>query len=67
MSWSIYVDIDQGIYEGKLKNALNEKRKKLFGFSYSKNMANFEAYRCGQTRAVDMSKMASQNQKSGFA
>ena len=39
-----YVDIDQGIYKVKLKNALNEKRKKLDGFSYTSNMANFEAF-----------------------
>ena len=36
-----YVDIDQGIYKLKLKVALNEKRKKLHGFSFSINMANF--------------------------
>ena len=35
-----YVDIDQGIYKVKLKVALNEKRKKLHGFSFSINMAN---------------------------
>ena len=39
-----YVDIDQGIYKVKLKVALNEKRKKLHGFSFSINMANFEAF-----------------------
>ena len=38
------VDIDQGIYKVKLKVALNEKRKKLHGFSFSINMANFEAF-----------------------
>ena len=31
----VYVDIDQGIHKVKLKNALNEKRKKLHGFSYT--------------------------------
>ena len=36
----------KGIHKVKLKNALNEKRKKLRGFSYSKSMANFEAF-CG--------------------
>ena len=40
-----YVDIDQGIYKVKLIVALNEKRKKLRGFSFSTNMANFEAFR----------------------
>ena len=40
-----YVNIDRGIHKGKLKNALNEKRKKLRGFSFSINMANFEAFR----------------------
>ena len=29
----------------KLKVALNEKQKKLHGFSFSINMANFEAFR----------------------
>ena len=38
---STYLDIDQGIHKGKLKNALNEKLKKLHGFSFSINMANF--------------------------
>ena len=36
--------IDQGIYKVKLKVALNEKRKKLHGFSFSINMANSEAF-----------------------
>ena len=45
MNAPVYVDIDQGIHKGKLKNALNEKRKKLRGFSFSINMANFEAFR----------------------
>ena len=40
----VYVDIDQGIHKGKIKVALNEKRKKLRGFSFSKNIANFEAF-----------------------
>ena len=40
-----YVDIDRGIHKGKLKNAQNEKRKKLGGFSFSIIMANFEAFR----------------------
>ena len=39
-----YVDTDQGIYKVKLKVALNEKRKKLHGFSSSMNMANSEAF-----------------------
>ena len=39
------MDIDQGIHKVKLKVALNEKRKKLPGFSFSINMANFEAFR----------------------
>ena len=38
------VDIDQGIPKGKMKVAPNEKRKKQRGFSYSKNIANFEAF-----------------------
>ena len=28
-------DIDQGVHKVKLKNARNEKRKKLYGFSYT--------------------------------
>ena len=40
----VYVNIDRGIHCNKSKVARNEKRKKLFGFSYSKNMANFEAF-----------------------
>ena len=40
----VYVNIDQGIYKGKMKVALNEKRKKLHGFSFSINIANFEAF-----------------------
>ena len=44
MNALVYVDIDQGIYKGKMKVALNEKRKKLRGFSFSINMANFEAF-----------------------
>ena len=44
MNALIYVDIDRGIHKVKLKNALNEKRKKLRGFSFSINMA-FEAFR----------------------
>ena len=41
MNALVYVDIDQGIYKVKLKVALNEKQKKLRGFSFSINMANF--------------------------
>ena len=44
MNALVYVDMDWGIHKGKLKNAPNEKRKKLRGFSFSKNMANFEAF-----------------------
>ena len=45
MNALVYVDIDRGIHKGKLKNALNEKLKKLHGFSLSINIANFEAFR----------------------
>ena len=31
-------------FEKKFKNARNEKQKKLHGFSFSINMANFEAF-----------------------
>ena len=44
MNALVYVDIDQGIYKGKKKVALNEKRKKLHGFSFSMNMAKFKAF-----------------------
>ena len=44
MNALVYVDIDQGIHKGKMKVALNEKRKKLCGFSFSINIANFEAF-----------------------
>ena len=44
MNAPVYVDIDQGIHKGKIKVARNEKRKKLFGFSFSINIANFEAF-----------------------
>ena len=37
-------DIDQGIHKGKMKVAQNEKQKKLCGFSFSINIANFEAF-----------------------
>ena len=40
----ILLDIDQGIHKGKMKVSLNEKRKKLRGFSFSINIANFEAF-----------------------
>ena len=45
MNAPVYIDIDQGIYKVKFKVAQNEKRKKLCGFSFSINMANFEAFR----------------------
>ena len=44
MNALVYVDIDQGIHKGKIKVASNEKQKKLCGFSFSINMANFEAF-----------------------
>ena len=44
MNALVYVDIDQGIYKVKLKVALNEKRKKLRGFSFCINIANFKAF-----------------------
>ena len=37
-------DIDQGIYWRKIIVAWNEKWKKNFRFSYTKNMANFEMF-----------------------
>ena len=45
MNALVYFDIDRGINKVKLKNALNEKRKKLgCGFSFSITMENFEAF-----------------------
>ena len=44
MNTLVYVDIDQSIHKGKMKVALNEKQKKLHGFSFSINIANFEAF-----------------------
>ena len=44
MNALVYVDIDQGVHKGKLKVARNEKRKKLSKFSFSTNIANFEAF-----------------------
>ena len=45
MNALVHVDIDQGIHKGKMKVALNEKQKKLHGFSFSIIIANFEAFR----------------------
>ena len=42
--FSLMNALDQGIHKGKFKVALNEKRKKLHGFSFSVNIANFEAF-----------------------
>ena len=44
MNALVYDDIDQGIHKGKMKVALNEKQKKLCGFSFSMNIANFEVF-----------------------
>ena len=46
------IDIDQGVHKVKLKVALNEKRKKLCGFSFSINMANFEV-QFRRTKKID--------------
>ena len=45
MNALVYVDIDQDIHHGKNQVAQNEKQKKVCGFSYDKNMANFEEFR----------------------
>ena len=50
--FGIYIDffamnvkvIILGIHKGKLKVALNEKRKKLHEFSFSINIENFESF-----------------------
>ena len=44
MNALVYVDTDQGIHKGKMKVALNEKRKKLCAFSFYINTTNFEAF-----------------------
>ena len=44
MNALVYINIDRGIHKVKLKVAHNEKRKKLHGFSFSINVANFEAF-----------------------
>ena len=44
MNALVYVNIDQGIHKGKMKVAPNEKQKILHGFSFSMNIANFEAF-----------------------
>ena len=44
MNALVYVNIDQGIHKEKSKVARNEKRKKLRGFSYTYNIANFELF-----------------------
>ena len=38
---------------GKNKVARNEKRKKLHGFSYSKSIANFEAFRWNISSSIN--------------
>ena len=53
MNALVYVDIDWGIHKGKRKNALNEKRKKLCGFSFSINMAN-EAFYWNKKLSADL-------------
>jgi hypothetical protein len=45
MNALVYVDIDQSIHKGKSKVARNEKRKGLRGFSYTWDIAGFEAFR----------------------
>ena len=40
----LFIYFNQGIHQGKIKVVWNLK-KKLCGFSYSKSMTNFEAYR----------------------
>ena len=44
MNVLFYVDIGKGIRKKKVKNARNEKWKKLDGFSYTWNMANYEVF-----------------------
>ena len=44
MNALVYFETDRGIHREKSKVARKEKRKKLHGLYYSKNMANFEAF-----------------------
>ena len=54
MNALVYIDIDQNIHFGKNKAAQNEKRKKLHGFSYSKNRANFEAFHWNISSSINL-------------
>ena len=44
MNALVYDHIDQGIHKWKMKVARNEEWKKLCGFSFHQNIANFEAF-----------------------
>ena len=46
MNALVYINIGQGIHKRKSKVAWIWKRKKLHGFSYSKNIVNFESFCC---------------------
>ena len=54
MNALVYVNIDQGIHEVKLKNVQDEKRKKLHGFSFYINIANFEAFFQGKKLSANL-------------
>ena len=62
-----YVDIDQGIHKGKLKVAQNEKQKKLRGFSFSMNIANFEAFRWRKKLISNLFFLKSVHKKKSFS
>ena len=44
MNALVYLNIDQGVHEGKSRVTPNEKRKNLLGFSNTKQIANFEVF-----------------------
>ena len=44
MNALVYLNIDQGVHEGKSRVAPNEKRKNLLGFSNTKQIAKFEVF-----------------------
>ena len=56
MNALIFVDIDQDnghLGEGIKYHEMNNE-KKLLGFSYSKNMANFEAFRWNISSSINL-------------
>ena len=63
MNVLVYVDINQAIHKKKLKNARNEKRKKLHEFSDIKIMANFAVFYCNFSSSTNPQIVRSENRK----